>query len=374
VASLRMTPKVAYFCSLKYSPGLLKEIEQLALRLVEDGWHSRLLLAESYRNFEVHRSLEVRYVTASHSAPSILWDCLRFPYRLLKELNSIFEEMPPDFLCIYNPHPLNGYVASVAQQINPSGVRAVYLHEPFVPDKSSYGLVRAQCIRLVELQQAHMLRRLNCVLLPSEHSLSLYQSHYAANKPAHITPILLDDRCHGAPNREYYSFVGTVNASRSLDEFVQLINRAASLGDLALKFRIVTRSPIESFIRRIAPAALPNVEIVNRPLITDAEIGETLALSKATFLSHKQAAQSGNVPFAFMYGTPIICRDIPGLTQHVHHLANGYVLPLRFTVQQFYQAIQYMEEHWEALGRQARVDYEEIFDIRNWERYYGWLL
>ena len=75
-----------------------------------------------------------------------------------------------------------------------------------------------------------------------------------------------------------------------------------------------------------------------------------------------------------MYGTPIICRDIPGLTQHVRHLANGYALPPRFTVQQLYQAVQYMEEHGATLGCQARRDYEQIFDIRHWERYYGWLL
>jgi glycosyltransferase involved in cell wall biosynthesis len=369
-----LAPKIAYFCSLKFSPGLLKEIEQLAIRMAAGGWKSRLLLSHGYRRFEVSKSVEVRYITASYSTTSMLWECLRFPNSILRGVSSIFEEGPPDFLCIYNPHPLNDFVAALAQRINPASVRAVFLHEPYVPDKSGYGFMKAQCIRLVELQQAHMLRHLNCVLLPSQHAFSLYQSHYEANIATHIAPILLSDQYRSEPTRAYYSFVGTVNASRSLAEFVQLINYAASLVPATLKFKIVTRSSIEPFVRRIAPEARPNVEIINRPFITDAEIGQTLAKSKATFLSHKQAAQSGNVPFAFMHGTPVICRDIPGLTQHVHHLANGYVLPSSFTVQQLYQAIQYMEEHGETLGRQARSDYVQIFDIRNWERYYGWLL
>lgn len=368
--------RTAYFCSLKFAPGLLKEIIQLATKMAQYGWQSKLILSRHYGCLGMPELENVQYLalTTSESPVAIVRDCLRFPFGIQRQLAGLIADVPPDFLCMYNPHPLNCFVASMVQQSNPAGLRATFLHEPFVPEKSSYGFVKSQYIRVVEHQQAQMMHYLNCVVVPSVYSLELFQRHYPADMPVHVAPILLGDQQRHGVDREYYSFVGTVNASRSLDDFVQLINLATVSDTPDLKFKIVTRSPIDPFLRRIDSCALQNVEIVNRPVISDAEIGETFAKSKATFLSHKQAAQSGNVPFAFMQGTPIICRDIPGLTQHVHHQVNGYVLPYDFTIQQMYAGIRYLEDNGEVLGRQARHDYEEIFDVRNWERYYSWLV
>ena len=124
----------------------------------------------------------------------------------------------------------------------------------------------------------------------------------------------------------------------------------------------------------LSPHARQLVEVVNRPVISDKEIAAVVAESIAIFLPHRQAAQSGNIPVAFRAGTPVIARDIPGLSQHVHHKRNGYLFPVGATPEQLLEAVCYVRDNFGTLSLQARRDFESTFSEDNWERYYQWLI
>lgn len=365
----------AYVASLKYAPGLAKLFLLLGGNLEQRGWHVAYLLSQRYAWLVNPRPpKQVHYVTDSAGAKQMVMDSLRCLAGGWTWFSRRFAMSPPRFLCLYNPHPINYIVAVLARRTCPTGVRAIYLHEPYVPDKSSYGKIRSMYISLSELFRPLSLGVANCIILPSPHAHRLFRERYPQYRGAvHVAPILLPDRePRTAQQRRYISLVGTINKSRGLDSFVALINHVAARGE-ALQFKLVTRSNVTRDMQALSACGRRLLHVVNKPYISDDEIADTVAQSVALFLPHKQVMQSANVPEAFREGTPIIARNLPGIAQHVHHRENGYLVPLEATPEQLLEAVHYVRENLPRLSRGAREAFEETFSYRNWERYYRWL-
>lgn len=364
-----------YIVSLKYAPGLAKEFKLLGENLQQHGWSVTYVLSSAYAWLLGEVEGEIHYVTRSRSWREVVEDCLRFPISGLPRLRRLFRERAPDLLMFYNPYPLNFVIAQSAKRIYPKGLRTIYLHEPFVPDRSSYGPRRSRLILLAEWLQTLAVRETNCVILPSVHARDLFDMRYPTYQGSRfLAPILLPDRpVDGQVERRYVSLVGNLNMSRGPEDFLALVNLAAEQG-ADLTFKIVTRSEIADGLSVLSPQARSNLHVVNKPDISDKEIADTLAESYALFLPHKQATQSGNVPIALRAGTPIIARDIPGLSQHVHHKENGFLFPVDPTPEHLLEAALYVRGHFEELSVQARRDFESVFSESNWGRYYAWLL
>ena len=364
----------SYIVSLKYSPGLAQYFRLLGENLARRQWRSEYLISSSYQWLFGGSETEAHYLTGGVSVRETLNDLGRLRWRIAAPPRRLFNQYPPDLLLFYNSHPANYTLANLAVKANPGGIRAVYLHEPFVPDKSSYGRIRAAYISLNEWLQTRTLRLLNHVVVPSPHARHLFERRYPEyDGEIHLAPLLMTDRRVSEPRpRRYVSLVGNLNQSRGLEEFIALVNYAASHA-CSWEFKLVTRSSIEHGLRALSTQGRALLTVRNDQHISDAEIAETVAESFAMFLPHKQATQSGNVPVCFMQGTPIIARDIPGLAQHVHHGHNGYLLPVNFTVSDLAEAAQFIRDNFQQLSLNARRDYEDIFDERNWPKYYSWL-
>jgi len=188
-----------------------------------------------------------------------------------------------------------------------------------------------------------------------------------------FAPILLPEKPEFfMVKRKFISLIGNLNQSRGPDDFFSLINYVAEIGE-DLQFRLLTRSNIEESIQLLSPKAKQIIEIINKPLILDDEIAETVAESIAIFLPHKQAAQSGNIPVSFREGTPVIARDIPGLSQHIRHKENGYLFAFESSPEQILEAVNFVKKNFTELSREARYDFEKYFAEHNWNRYYQWL-
>jgi len=370
------TKRSSYIVSLKYTPGSAKEFKLLGSKCQQFGWRVAYLLSRGYSWMVDEGWGDVGYFSDSTSLLKVVLDTIVFPFSgEVGILQEQFQCYPPQFLCMYNRHPLDIVVARLARSVYPEGVRAIFLHEPYVPDKSSYGKARALYIHMTEQLLSFMLRYSTCVIVPSIHAQWLFTLRYP-NYPGqvYLAPLLLPDNSVPKPlPRRFITFVGNINKSRNLNNFFTLINNTARNGD-DLEYCIVTRSPIADAIQRLSDEAKRRLTIINKPVISDDEIANVTAQSIAMFLPHKQAAQSGNIPVAFRGGTPVIARDIPGLSQHVRHKENGYLFPFEPTPEQLLEAVDFVRDNFSLLSQQAREDFENIFLENNWERYYHWLL
>jgi len=366
----------AYIVSIKYAPGLAKEFTLLGTHLQANGIDVRYILSSGYKWQLGTATQHVDFLTSSQTTVEMLKDSLRFLFSTQTKIKELFLKNPPDFICIYNPHPVNFLLARLARKLSPSGIRAVYLHEPYKPDKSSFDTLGTAYFSIVEFSQMLTFRELNTAILPSPHAYDLFRTHYPGFAgEIHLAPILLPDekRPPRKTARRFVSLVGTINSGRGLDLFIDLINYAATR-NTEFRFRIVTRNDIVSALDRVSDSAQELLSVVNKPNIPDDEITQTLDQSIALFLPHTQVTQSGNVPVSFRSGTPIIARDLPGFSQHIQHKQNGYLLPLQPTVEQLWEAVAYVHTNLEYLSRNARTSYESTFSESNWASYYDWLL
>lgn len=376
MSNLSMNRPTCYIVSLRYAPGLAKEFGLLGENLAQFQWNVEYLLSNEYE-WLLKQNLgepSKHYLMTSATMWKMLLSIMRYP-SVLFHIHRLFARNPPSLLLFYNTHPLNWAIIRLAQQVKPDGIRTMFLHEPYVPEKSSYGTLRSWIINVAEYLQTNVLKRTTCVLVPSPHAQQLFAKKYPDyTKPIYLSPILLPSLKRGASaQRKYISLVGNLNQSRSADEFIALVNLAAESA-LGLEFKLVTRSSISSTIEKLSPQAKQILTVINKPAISDEEIADTLAESWATILPHKQAAQSGNIPVAFREGTPVIARAIPGLMQHVQHGRNGAIYPVDGTTQDLLEAVLFVREHFIEMSKQALQDFEDIFAESNWRRYYAWLI
>ena len=159
--------KMAYIVSVKYAAGSHKEFVLMGRKLKEHGIEVRYLLSSRYRWMHKEPPDETFFITDSSNLRTMLTDSAGFLLWRWAKLLSLLKIQRPDFLCIYNAHPLNPFIAGLIKRNFPQAITALYLHDPYKPDKSPYGFKKSIYIKLVEVIQKRTVRYMDYVISPS---------------------------------------------------------------------------------------------------------------------------------------------------------------------------------------------------------------
>lgn len=342
--------------------------------LIEQSIKVGYLLSKHYRWMHENSPGKSCYVTRSSRPLTILIDSVKFFVWQWVWLAFLFKKEPPDFLCFYNPHPLNFAIAKLAGFFSPDGIRTIYLHEPAKPAKAAYGLRGRLFFEMVEFCQKLALAYSTDVILASPVGVELFEKYFPNYQGTkHYAPLLIPDRpCKTAKERRYFSMVGRFGFSKRLDTFINTINYAAVKGE-NIKFQIVTACPVKKYLRKLTPAGRSKTHIVAEKQLSDEDISRGVAESIAILSLQPIVTQSGVVPFAFMNSTPVIVRSDPGFTQFVRHKYNGWVLPDVFSCEDVIKAMKFVQDNFVALSANARQSYVDYFSEQNWDKYYSWI-
>jgi glycosyltransferase involved in cell wall biosynthesis len=367
-----MVRKSAYIISLKFAPGLMKEFAVIGENLKLEGFSINYLLANSYKHLDYELGGTI-YLTTSKSIKEILYDSLRLYFS--KKFNELMEaDENLKFVLFYNPHILNFIVARIVKKRYKRITTVLYLHDPYKSEKRAYGFFKALYISLVELLQKLTVNYIDHVIFPSEYSHKIFLNHYQKYRgQLHIAPLLVPDQWDGnEANTQLFSIVGGYHNATGHDTFIKLINYVAE-NNLDFRFGIVSSSDISKLLSQLSVKGRGLVEIINKKLIKDSEINAMVCQSYGIFRLDREVTQSGVVPVAFMNGTPVIVRDIPGLTQHVKHGFNGYIVPFACTFLDLVKAMEYIINNYEKLSLNARKSYENLWADNNFIKYYFWI-
>lgn len=364
--------RTAYIVSLKFAPGLAKEFFAVGEGMRRRGMEVRYLLAEPYRDF-APSCAAIDYVTVSTGWCSVIVDTARLARGAL--FKRAFAKYPPGSIVFYNTHPLNPLIASLMKREYPDSIVVLYLHDPYKPDKSSYGKIGAVRILLVEAIQRSIAARSDHIVFPSEYSKGLFAEYYPTmGATTHVAPLLVPDLQPAADGeRSLFSMIGRMGLSTGHDVFVRLVNYAAE-NSLPYEFALVTSGSVARYLSYFTPQARRILQVVHHDRIGDEEIDVVLRGSCATFRLAREVTQSGVVPVAFRCRTPVIGTDIPGLRQHISHKNDGYLVPNDCGMQDLVAAMEYVKGDFERMSGNARRRYEDVWSPSNWGRYYGWLV
>lgn len=199
------------------------------------------------------------------------------------------------------------------RKLKRQGAKIVYIfHEPLAPmkeyRKAGFSYKYLAKLWVINRISSLTVKWSDVILLPSKKAVDFYNANpLYKNENTHYLPLLYDDERTNSlalTNRKYFSYIGTVAADHSFDEYLQFVKKAIKENALPeLSFLIATKSEFE------VPQELldsPRVTIRKGKPLSDEEINECYASTYVVWNAYARTTQSGVLAKSFMFGTPAI--------------------------------------------------------------------
>jgi glycosyltransferase involved in cell wall biosynthesis len=364
-----------YILSLKYSPGLYKEVALLADHFKSYG-NTSLILSKGYKELSVNNR-NIRYLNDGVGIKGMLKDLFMLPFDLRNFWCLNGKSKSEKVFIFYNPHPLNWvYALFINYFIKESSVCNV-LHEPYKSNKEKlkYGLFKYFYFLIVQIAQFFSIWQSKVIITMSPNGSILFKNRFPKFKGHHISANLLFERTKikGHFERRYFSFVGNVNKAKGIYDFIDLVNYSLSCED-NIEYCLISSSNLRDYIPLLEKGYERKLKIINRSHISDIDIYDVIEQSYAVFSIHNVAAQSGVLPIAYSLNTPSIMRDIPAFTQY--KIDDNLVVPSNFTSEKIHSVCLNLMGNknnfytYETLCFEA---FNKYFSISNFDLYYSTL-
>jgi hypothetical protein len=190
-------------------------------------------------------------------------------------------------------------------------------HEPFDSFKnyykSGFGFIKVFKIFLINLLNILQLFLSDDVILPSNSSFFLYNKKYKwINGNVTLIPLLFDDESDGlikVEDKIYISYIGTVAADHAYDKFVSFAKTAMENNWFSnYTFLIATGSLMteteKNQLKKFVDSG--KMMIVEGSPMSNNKINGFYEKSAVVWNAYNRSMQSGVLPKAFMFGTPVV--------------------------------------------------------------------
>jgi glycosyltransferase involved in cell wall biosynthesis len=356
--------------SLRCAPGLQKEIASLCAGFEKRGWASTQLLAADYETLcEPSTNAHFQHLSRGHAG--MMNDVARELWS--RNLTRKLETLTPDFVLFYNLSPLN---LLLMRQRTPGKPRfGVVLHDPAKAAKFRHGVSFAITYSFVEWLQAHLVKACEHVITLSDYGTTLAKTCYPGCGPKIVEGrILLADRVPATQaRRTVVSIIGRINPATGHDDFFQLANELRHHLE-NVSFEIVTSSPAATAQSFERSARESGVTIRHKQVLTEGDIDDAIRRSLCVFRLDTELTQSGVIPVCYRLGTPVIVRDIPGLSQHVTEGQTGFRMRPTTSIAEIASWIVKLQSDGPRYEQNCRAAFAALWSVSAFDQYYGKLL
>lgn len=344
-----------YIVSRRFNPGHLSHLLANFKMLSETGFSARFCW--NYR-FSVFTNGEFDENTASHFEIVCAKKC--------------------DLVLVWFPS-IAALLDMILVRVFTNATVVYVFHEPFSSlksyIKSGFGLIKTAKIALVSLVNYAMVCCAHKVILPSNSALATYAAKYSTAKHYARFPLMFDDEAAAIlpmERREYIAYIGTVAEDHAFDEFLKFAIAMLNKGMLAkYKFLVATRSVLaQETIDQLLPFINAGAVVIQcgRPLSND-EINGYYSRSIVVWNAYKRSMQSGVLPKAYMFGTPVI---ISGLNRSEYFLNNitGIEISPSFDVNEMQAAVNSIVSGFHEYSTSCRAFFIENFFYKSFANDY----
>jgi glycosyltransferase involved in cell wall biosynthesis len=198
--------------------------------------------------------------------------------------------------------------------------KIIYIfHEPFDSIRSylasGFGVVKTIKISLISLVNYLLVLCAHKIILPSDNAFDAFTLKYRCKRYFTKIPLMFDDESLESGlgvRRQFISYIGTVAEDHAFDEFVKFVTNALGQNLFPdFKFLIATRSdiPIDSLDLLSPFINYQRLVVVSGVPLSNNEINGYYATSIIVWNAYKRSMQSGVLPKAYMFGTPVITSE-----------------------------------------------------------------
>lgn len=258
------------------------------------------------------------------------------------------------------------------RKLKRQGAKIIYIfHEPLAPmkeyRKAGFSYKYLAKLWLINRISSLTVKWSDVVLVPSKKAEEFYHANpLYKNDNVYYLPLMYDDERtakHANGERKYFSYIGTVAADHSFNEFLKFVEWAVKENKLTqLKFLIATKSEFE------VPQTLVNSQRVviqkGRPL-SDEEINEYYASTYVVWNAYARTTQSGVLAKSFMFGTPAIVlkRNLSEFTKDGQEV---FAIDDNTSFEEIEKAILEITSDFNHYSTSARKRFEDTFYYRRY--------
>lgn len=339
----------AVLTSKRFNPGHASHLEANAALLEQFGFEVRLNVHKDYRSmagFAV-KGREAGFLRSLTLCEGDLFICWFPSISVLLEI--MFVRMLTNATLVY-----------------------VY-HEPYTSFSSyrSAGFSRLKAFRVAGISIVSLAICGLCqkIILPSSRAFdALPKAKHNLKRYAKINLMFADEtgvRTDGL-KREFISYIGTIAEDHAFDDFVRIMDICISEQKLLpYKFLISTRSQFPEKHRGVINSCVSSGRLVvqSGTPMTNCQINGYFAKSFVVWNAYKRSMQSGVLPKAYMFGTPVIVSN-NNENEYFQGGVHGALISDRYAVNEFVQAIERLEKNWLDISQNCRSYYLQNFDYR----------
>jgi hypothetical protein len=252
------------------------------------------------------------------------------------------------------------------------GTKVVFVfHEPFESIRSyrngGFGVTKTLRVCLIGLINYAMVLLSTKIMLPSKRAVALFQSRYAhTGKSYALIPLLFDDEA-GANSldkeRRYISYIGTIAEDHAFDEFVRFVEYAVGKGSFPKhQYLIATRNSLSATVRASVSPLIDSGRLVlleGKPLSNEA-INECYSSSLVVWNAYKRSSQSGVLPKAYMFGTPLLVGTL-NQSEFFIDRKNGVLVSERYDMGELTDAVRDIILRFAEYSQNCRRQFVEVF-------------
>jgi len=257
------------------------------------------------------------------------------------------------------------------------GCKVIYIfHEPMeslmIYHKSGFTARKLIKSITIDLINSLVVWLSDIILLPSNKALQLYSKRkYYLNKSCYYIPLMFDDESKDenlSQNRNYFSYIGTIAADHSFNEFFNFIEWAISNSKLIdLNFLIATKSQLTKNDRLKKMLSSGRLILIEGRPLTNYEINECYSLSYVVWNAYIRTTQSGVLAKSFMFGTPLIIlkKNISEFTTDGHEVVT---ITDNRSFEQIENAVQTILSDFSNFSKNCRHRFLKTFYYKNYNQ------
>ena len=226
-------------------------------------------------------------------------------------------------------------------------------------------------IFLVSTVSAVICALVDHIILPSRRAEQAYRARYLPlNRSYSVVPLIFSDESTGGgcfAARTLIAYIGTIAPDHAFDRFLEFMEQAVTKGWLQdYQFAVATGSPL----------SLEQAELLGRPTISarvvveagkplsNAAINCYFARSAVIWSLYRRATQSGVIPKAYMFGTPVLAAR--GVTdEYVRERETGRILEYDADNEEILKAMTEITQHAFRYYEKCREYFLATFHHRN---------
>jgi len=307
---INMEKKFFLIISNKFAPGHFSHMKALYQLIHELQQEAYLLIDKKYSTF-IKDDINVNYIDMDH----------------------LFIYDKVDMIIFQNPSTENHVIAKKMK--NKYGCKIIYIfHEPITKMKD-YLIGNHKLKKWIKIKAIHhynnlMLKTSDYVILPSNAAKNIYLNNKSIIKrPYSVIPLLFDDECLNIDtmNKKYFSYIGTVANDHGFDQFILFIKYCLQK-DILISFQIASPSVIDDYLDESLKQAISSGKLLIKTgkVLSNDEINEAYSNSFLIWNGYYRSTQSGVLPKAFMFGTPVIATKVGSFTEFIENQKNGYLI------------------------------------------------